>query len=85
MYFYIIYLKLTRNKHYDMDNNGYIDKDELQKFMSKFIYQGLELSDEEVKNALDIVDHDKVRILIVIYVTQFTRMVSFHLMNLLFL
>jgi hypothetical protein len=28
--------------------------------MKRFIYQGLDLGEEEVRNALEIVDHDKV-------------------------
>lgn len=48
--------------HFDEDNSGTIDKMELKAFMKKFIYQGLDLSDEELNGAVDIVDVNKVSV-----------------------
>ncbi len=47
-------------QHFDKDGSGYIDKLELQSFMKKFIYQGLELSEDELLAALEVVDTNKV-------------------------
>lgn len=37
-----------------------MDKAELQSFMKKFIYQGMDLSEDEVLAALEVVDTNKV-------------------------
>jgi EF-hand domain pair/Zinc finger, C3HC4 type (RING finger) len=42
--------------HFDDDDSGYIDKNELQQFMKQFIYQGLELSEGDLIAALELVD-----------------------------
>jgi Ca2+-binding EF-hand superfamily protein len=47
-------------QHFDTDNSGYIEKEELKAFMKRFIYQGLDLSDEELNGAVDIVDSNHV-------------------------
>lgn len=48
-------------QHFDSDGSGFIEKNELQSFMKRFIYQGLELSEEELLAALEVVDTNKVR------------------------
>lgn len=51
---------LIHCQHFDADGSGFIDKQELYLFMKRFIYQGLELSEEELLAALDVVDTNKV-------------------------
>lgn len=56
-FFCIIYFA---PQHFDSDRSGFIDKHELQSFMKRFIYQGLDLGEDEMNAAIEIVDTNKV-------------------------
>ncbi|PRP78824.1 hypothetical protein PROFUN_00997 [Planoprotostelium fungivorum] len=42
--------------HFDKDDSGYIEKEELRSFMRVFIYRGLEIGEQELAAGLEIVD-----------------------------